>query len=53
MFFSSALQRILGKRSLVITRSSFAGTGQFAGHWSGDIASSWEDMYYTIPRKIF
>ncbi|KAK2181122.1 hypothetical protein NP493_410g04035 [Ridgeia piscesae] len=48
----AALQRILGKRSLVITRSSFAGTGQFAGHWSGDIASSWEDMYYTIPQML-
>ena len=46
-----ALNRILGKRSVVITRSSFPSTGRYAGHWSGDVGSTWDDLYYSIPGQ--
>ncbi|XP_013407693.1 lysosomal alpha-glucosidase-like [Lingula anatina] len=44
-----ALQKIRKKRSLVITRSSFPGTGHFGGHWSGDNQALWSHLYYSIP----
>ncbi|KAL5020346.1 hypothetical protein ScPMuIL_003238 [Solemya velum] len=47
-----ALDIILGKRSLVITRSSFPGTGSFAGHWTGDNSATWANMYDTIPGML-
>ncbi|KAJ0178509.1 hypothetical protein K1T71_006332 [Dendrolimus kikuchii] len=47
-----ALQEIRGKRSFVITRASFPGLGQYAGHWSGDIYSDWHDMKMTVPELL-
>lgn len=47
----SAMSEIRGKRPMVISRSTFAGHGHYAGHWSGDVVSAWLDMKYTIPRK--
>jgi lysosomal alpha-glucosidase len=49
----SAMAEIREKRPFVISRSTFAGHGQYAGHWSGDIKSSWYDMKKTIPRMCF
>lgn len=37
---------------MIISRSTFAGHGRYAGHWSGDVWSRWVDMRYTIPRKL-
>jgi len=39
---------IKNARPLVISRSSFAGLGHFAGHWTGDIFSTWDDMKQSI-----
>jgi len=44
----SALSVIKNSRPLVISRSSFAGLGHFAGHWTGDIFSTWDDMKQSI-----
>lgn len=45
------MAEIRGKRPFVISRSSFSGLGHYAGHWSGDVYSTWYDMKYTIPGK--
>ncbi|CAK4032302.1 alpha-glucosidase [Lecanosticta acicola] len=41
-----------GKRPFFILRSTFAGSGQFAGHWGGDTNSKWGNMYYGIPEAL-
>lgn len=48
----SALAEIRGKRPMVISRSTFPGIGNYAGHWSGDVWSAWLDMKYSVPRKL-
>ncbi|XP_052750004.1 lysosomal alpha-glucosidase-like isoform X2 [Galleria mellonella] len=47
-----ALSEIRGKRPFIISRSSFAGLGRLAGHWSGDISSAWHDMRMTVPELL-
>ncbi|XP_060108603.1 lysosomal alpha-glucosidase [Heteronotia binoei] len=47
-----ALVRARGRRPFVISRSTFASHGRYAGHWTGDIASTWEHLYYTIPAVL-
>ena len=36
------------KRPMTLTRSSFAGTGQFAGHFLGRNKATWSDMYASM-----
>ncbi|XP_073947541.1 lysosomal alpha-glucosidase-like [Choristoneura fumiferana] len=45
----SALTEIRGARPFIISRATFVGSGHFAGHWSGDVFSTWHDMAMTIP----
>ncbi|KAK6169329.1 hypothetical protein SNE40_020405 [Patella caerulea] len=47
-----ALESIRGKRSFVISRSSFAGQGHFGGHWTGDNAANFYDMYKSISEIL-
>ncbi|CAF1109689.1 unnamed protein product [Adineta steineri] len=47
-----ALKTIRHKRPFVLSRSSFAGSGQFTAHWTGDNNSTYEDMYFSIPAII-
>ncbi|XP_026325034.1 lysosomal alpha-glucosidase-like [Hyposmocoma kahamanoa] len=47
-----ALQEIRGKRPFIISRASYPGLGHYAGHWTGDILSTWEEMRMTIPAML-
>ncbi|XP_062304684.1 lysosomal alpha-glucosidase isoform X2 [Osmerus eperlanus] len=49
---SWALQRLLGKRALVISRSTFPSQGLYSGHWLGDNRSTWKDMYMSISGML-
>lgn len=51
-FLFSALTGIRSKRPFIISRSTFSGHGHFAGHWSGDVYSTWYDMKKTIPGML-
>ncbi|XP_063207915.1 lysosomal alpha-glucosidase isoform X2 [Chroicocephalus ridibundus] len=48
----NALLRVRGKRPFVISRSTFAGHGRYAGHWTGDVSSDWEQLYYSVPEVL-
>ncbi|XP_040845744.1 lysosomal alpha-glucosidase [Ochotona curzoniae] len=39
-------------RPFVISRSTFAGHGHYAGHWTGDVWSSWEHLAYSVPEVL-
>lgn len=36
----------------MISRSTFAGHGRYAGHWTGDVWSSWEHLAYSVPEIL-
>ena len=38
-----------GKRSFVLSRSTFAGSGVHAAHWLGDNSATENDMHMSIP----
>lgn len=40
------------KRPFIIGRSTFAGSGKWAGHWGGDNYSLWPYMYFSIPQAL-
>ena len=40
------------KRPFVIGRSTFPGSGRFAGHWGGDNDARWEAMAASIPQAL-
>ncbi|KAF2128209.1 glycoside hydrolase family 31 protein [Dothidotthia symphoricarpi CBS 119687] len=41
-----------GKRPFIIGRSTFAGSGKWAGHWGGDNASKFMYMRFSIPQAL-
>lgn len=49
MTTARALQNVrTGKRGLVITRSTFAGSGAHGGHWLGDNSATWSDLKQSL-----
>uniref|UniRef100_A0A8D2KQH1 alpha-glucosidase n=1 Tax=Varanus komodoensis TaxID=61221 RepID=A0A8D2KQH1_VARKO len=48
-----ALQTIFSeKRSFLLSRSTFAGSGKFSGHWLGDNAANWNDIKWSITGML-
>lgn len=47
-----ALDRVLAKRSLLLSRSTYAGSGQFTGHWLGNNAATWENLQLSIAGVL-
>ena len=44
-----ALKTVLKKRPFIISRSTAPGFGKYAGHWDGDVFSSWDHLRWTVP----
>ena len=43
------MTKIRNKRPFVLSRSSFAGSGQFTAHWTGDNHAAFDQLYLSIP----
>ncbi|KAL7878317.1 hypothetical protein AOLI_G00092910 [Acnodon oligacanthus] len=43
-----ALLNVTGVRGIVVTRSTYPTSGQWAGHWLGDNNASWDQLYKSI-----
>ncbi|XP_072330551.1 sucrase-isomaltase, intestinal [Scyliorhinus torazame] len=41
-----------GNRSIILSRSTFAGSGKYTGHWLGDNAANWNDIKWAIPGML-
>lgn len=50
--YQALLRAIPGKRPFIIGRSTFLGSGMFAGHWGGDNTSLWAYMFFSIPQAL-
>lgn len=50
--YQALLKVFPSKRPFIIGRSTFAGTGKWAGHWGGDNTSQWLYMFFSIPQAL-
>ena len=44
VLFYRAVLEATGKRSMVLSRSTFSGSGKYTGHWLGDNFARWSNM---------
>jgi hypothetical protein len=47
-----AMRTIRNKRSFVLSRSSFAGSGKFTAHWTGDNHATFDDLHASISSMF-
>eukprot|EP00128_Syssomonas_multiformis_P009231 Colp12_sorted_trinity150504_noHs@1339 len=47
-----ALEKASTKRSFIISRSTFPGSGRVTGHWTGDNTATWDQMYLSIAGML-
>ncbi|KAF1328795.1 Lysosomal alpha-glucosidase, partial [Globisporangium splendens] len=47
-----ALNHVLGKRSVLLSRSTYAGSRQYTGHWLGANAATWENLRLSIAGVL-
>ncbi len=50
--YHALLALVPTRRPFIIGRSTFAGSGRWAGHWGGDNASRWAYMFFSIPQAL-
>ena len=50
--YNALLKAIPGVRPFIIGRSTFAGSGKWAGHWGGDNTSLFAYMFFSIPQAL-
>src|SRR3569833_381928 len=50
--YQALLSVFPSKRPFIIGRSTFAGSGVWAGHWGGDNASLWMYMVFSIAQAL-
>ncbi|PTU24247.1 hypothetical protein P175DRAFT_0513260 [Aspergillus ochraceoroseus IBT 24754] len=50
--YEGLLRVFSGKRPFIIGRSTFSGSGKWAGHWGGDNYSKWGSMYFSISQGL-
>ncbi|TYZ65007.1 hypothetical protein PybrP1_004105 [[Pythium] brassicae (nom. inval.)] len=48
----AALDRVLKKRSVLLSRATYAGSGRFGGHWLGANAGTWENLRLSIAGVL-
>jgi alpha-glucosidase len=50
--YQALLEVFPNKRPMIIGRSTYAGSGKWAGHWGGDNTSLWAYMYFSISQAL-
>ncbi|CAF2718675.1 unnamed protein product [Rotaria sp. Silwood2] len=48
----NALRLAINKRSLILTRSTFVGSGQWSSHWFGDNQATWHEMKRSLIMMV-
>jgi len=47
-----AMEKIRGERALVISRSTYSGSGHHGGHWTGDNESTWRALLTSVADVL-
>ncbi|BFZ65459.1 hypothetical protein YB2330_006631 [Saitoella coloradoensis] len=50
--YNGLLEHKPNERPFIISRSTYPGSGKYAGHWGGDNYSKWAYMAFSIPQAF-